>query len=131
MKFLSNVLATIIGLFLFFGILFFGFVIVGALMGGSADDSKKTNVKDNSIIILDLDRITQDHSAKTIITDFPIFNQENYDGFIDVLNAIENAKTDSKIKGISLLNVKSNLGMAQSKALRNKLEDFKGKIGRA
>jgi len=126
MKFLSNVLATIIGLFLFFGILFFGFVIVGALMGGSADDSKKTNVKDNSIIILDLDRITQDHSAKTIITDFPIFNQENYDGFIDVLNAIENAKTDSKIKGISLLNVKSNLGMAQSKALRNKLEDFKG-----
>lgn len=125
MKFLSNVLATIVGLFLFFGVLFFGFMIIGVLMGGSAEDAKKTSVKDNSVIILDLDKITQDHSAKTIITDFSFLNQENYNGLVDVLNAIDNAKTDSKIKGISLLNVHSNLGLAQSKALRDKLEDFK------
>ncbi len=125
MKFLSNVLATIVGLFLFFGILFFGFVIIGVLMGGSGDDSKKTNVKNESVIILDLEKITQDYSAKTIITDFSFFNNENYNGLIDVLNAIENAKTDSKIKGISLLNVDSQLGMAQAKALRDKLEEFK------
>lgn len=125
MKFLSNVLATIVGLFLFFGVLFFGFMIIGVLMGGSAEDAKKTSVKDNSVIILDLDKITQDHSAKTIITDFSFLNQENYNGLVDVLNAIDNAKTDSKIKGISLLNVQSNLGLAQSKALRDKLEDFK------
>src|SRR5690554_5203405 len=125
MKFLSNVLATIVGLFLFFGVLFFGFMIIGVLMGGSAEDAKKTSVKDNSVIILDLDRITQDHSARTIITDFSFLNQENYNGLVDILNAIDNAKTDSKIKGISLLNVQSNLGLAQSKALRDKLEDFK------
>lgn len=125
MKFLSNVLATIVGLFLFFGVLFFGFMIIGVLMGGSAEDAKKTSVKDNSVIVLDLDRITQDHSARTIITDFSFLNQENYNGLVDVLNAIDNAKTDSKIKGISLLNVQSNLGLAQSKALRDKLEDFK------
>lgn len=125
MKFLSNVLATIVGLFLFFGVLFFGFMIIGVLMGGSAEDAKKTSVKDNSVIILDLDKITQDHSAQTIITDFSFLNQENYNGLVDVLNAIDNAKTDSKIKGISLLNVQSNLGLAQSKALRDKLEDFK------
>lgn len=125
MKFLSNVLATIVGLFLFFGVLFFGFMIIGVLMGGSAEDAKKTSVKDNSVIVLDLDRITQDHSARTIITDFSFLNQENYNGLVDILNAIDNAKTDSKIKGISLLNVQSNLGLAQSKALRDKLEDFK------
>lgn len=125
MKFLSNVLATIVGLFLFFGVLFFGFMIIGVLMGGSAEDAKKTSVKDNSVIILDLDKITQDHSAQTIITDFSFLNKENYNGLVDVLNAIDNAKTDSKIKGISLLNVQSNLGLAQSKALRDKLEDFK------
>lgn len=125
MKFLSNVLATIVGLFLFFGILFFGFVLIGVLIGGSVDDSKKTSVKNESVILLDLEKITQDHSPKTIITDFSFFNTENYNGLVDVLNAIENAKTDNKIKGISMLNVDSRLGMAQAKALRDKLEEFK------
>lgn len=125
MKFLGNVLAVIVGLFLFCMITFFGLFIIGALIGGSADDSKRTSVKDDSVIILDLESITQDHSAKTIVTDFPLFSQENHNGLIDVLNAIDNAKTDSKIKGISLLNVNSNLGLAQSKALRDKLEEFK------
>src|SRR5690606_32220327 len=125
MKFLSNVLAVIVGLFLFFMIMFFGLFIIGAVIGGSSDDSLKTFVKDDSVIILDLEKITQDHSAKTMITDFPLFNQENYSGLIDVLNAIDNAKTDSKIKGISLLNVNSSLGLAQAKALRDKLEEFK------
>jgi protease-4 len=42
-----------------------------------------------------------------------------------VLNAIEEAKTDDKIKGVSIVNSTSNLGLAQSKALRNKLNEFK------
>lgn len=125
MKFLGNVLAVIVGLFLFCIIMFFGLFIVGAIIGGNPDDSKKTSVKDNSVIVLDLENITQDHSSKTIITDFPLLSQENYNGLIDVLNAIDNAKTDKKIKGISLLNVNSNLGLAQTKALRDKLEEFK------
>ncbi len=126
MKFLSNVLATLVGLFLFFIILFFGFFILGVIMGSAGDDANKTYVKDNTVLLLDLEKITQDHSAKTIVTDFPYLNSENYDGLIDVLNAIENAKTDDKIKGISLLNVQSNLGLAQTKALRDKLNEFKG-----
>lgn len=125
MKFLGNVLAVIVGLFLFCMITFFGLFIIGALIGGSADDSKRTSVKDDSVIILDLESVTQDHSAKTIVTDFPLFSQENHNGLVDILNAIDNAKTDKKIKGISLLNVNSNLGLAQSKALRDKLEEFK------
>jgi len=125
MKFLSNVLATLVGLFLFFIILFFGFFILGVIMGSAGDDANKTYVKDNTVLLLDLEKITQDHSAKTIVTDFPYLNSENYDGLIDVLNAIENAKTDDKIKGISLLNVQSSLGLAQTKALRDKLNEFK------
>ncbi len=126
MKFLGNVLAVIVGLFLFCMIMFFGLFFVGIIIGsGSSDDSKKISVKDNSVIVLDLEMIIQDYSAKTIVTDFPLFNQENYNGLVDVLNAIDNAKTDKKIKGISMLNVNSNLGLAQAKALRDKLEDFK------
>ena len=43
----------------------------------------------------------------------------------DVLNAIDNAKTDDKIQGISILKNQSNLGLAQSQAIRKKLADFK------
>src|SRR5690606_13373460 len=125
MKFLSNVLATLVGLLLFFIIMFFGFFLLGILIGGSPDDSKKATVKNNSVIVLDLEHISQDFSPKTIVTDFPLFNVENYNGLVDVLNAIEKAKTDSKIKGISMLNTELSLGFAQTKALRDKLEDFK------
>lgn len=125
MKFLSNVLATLVGLFLFFIIMFFGFFLIGLVMGGSAEDGKRTTVKDNSVLVLDLENVTQDFSGKMVITDFPLFNSENYNGLVDMLNAIEAAKTDNKIKGISMLNTNSMLGLAQSKALRDKLEEFK------
>src|SRR5690606_38806433 len=125
MKFLSTVLATLVGLFLFFFILFFGFFLIGILFGGSSEDAKKTSVKDNSVIVLDIENITQDHAAKTVVTDFPLFNIEDYNGLTDVLNAIENAKTDDKIKGISMVNISPNLGLAQAKALRDKLIEFK------
>jgi protease-4 len=125
MKFLSNVLATLVGLFLFFIIMFFGFFLIGLVMGGSAEDGKRTTVKDNSVLVLDLENVTQDFSGKMVITDFPLFNSENYNGLVDMLNAIEAAKTDDKIKGISMLNTNSMLGLAQSKALRDKLEEFK------
>src|SRR5690606_24285178 len=125
MKFLSNVLATLVGLFLFFIIMFFGFFLIGLVMGGSAEDGKRTTVKDNSVLVLDLENVTQDFSGKMVITDFPLFNSENYNGLVDMLNAIEAAKSDNKIKGISMLNTNSMLGLAQSKALRDKLEEFK------
>lgn len=125
MKFLSNVLATLVGLFLFFIIMFFGFFLIGLVMGGSAEDGKRTTVKDNSVLVLDLEHVTQDFTGKMVITDFPLFNSENYNGLVDMLNAIEVAKTDDKIRGISMLNTNSMLGLAQSKALRDKLEEFK------
>lgn len=125
MKFLSNILSTIVGLFLFFAILFFGLFFIGLIIGGSSDDPKKTTVKDNTVLVLDIEKITQDHASNMIITDFQFMNSQNYNGLVDVLNAIENAKTDDKIKGISILNPASRLGLAQLKALREKLIDFK------
>jgi protease-4 len=46
-------------------------------------------------------------------------------GLVDIINAIGKAKTDDDIKGISILNDESELGMAQRKALRDALEEFK------
>lgn len=121
MRFLGNVLATIVGLFVFSIIAFFGIIIIGAI-AGSSDET--VTVKNNSVIELDLSKVSLDYAGKTNYKDFNYF-EAHHDGVTDILNAIEAAKTDDKIKGISILNNQSQLGLAQSKAVRDKLEDFK------
>jgi len=121
MKFLGNVLATIVGLFVFFMICFFGLLLIGALIGSGEET---ISVKNNSVIELDLSKIKNDYAGKVNYKDFDYFSA-NHDGLSDVLKAIEYAKTDNNIKGISILNDVSELGIAQTKALRDQLEDFK------
>ena len=121
MKFLGNVLATIVGLFVFCIISFFVLIIIGAIAGGGEET---VSVKNNSVIELDLSKVSLDYAGKTNYKDFNYF-EAHHDGVTDILNAIEAAKKDEKIKGISILNNQSQLGLAQSKAVRDKLEDFK------
>jgi protease-4 len=120
MRFLGQILATIIGIFIFFMLIFFGFMIFGTIFGGS----DKVSVEKNSVLELDLSSIQMDYAGKFTDPIFVMLN-EKQNGFVDVLNAIEYAKSDEKIKGISLLNSNYFLGTAQAKALRMKLEDFK------
>jgi len=122
MNFLKNIFSTVLGLFVFLFILFFGFIIFAALFG---NNDKTVTVKDNSVIELNLEEVTNDYAGKFLYEDFEFLNEEKTNGLSDIINAIDAAKTDSKIKGISILNNISLLGMAQSKALRDKLEDFK------
>jgi protease-4 len=121
MRFLGNVLATIVGLFVFSMIFFFGIIIIGAIAGSGEET---VSVKKNSVIELDLSKVSLDYAGKTNYKDFNYF-EAHHDGVTDILNAIEAAKTDDKIKGISILNNQSQLGLAQSKSVRDKLEDFK------
>ena len=121
MRFLGNVLATIVGLFLFLMICFFGILLIGALFGNS---DETVQVKSNSVIELDLSKINNDYAGKVNYKDFDFFKAK-HDGLFDVIKAIEYAKTDDKIKGISILNNTSALGLAQTKALRDELESFK------
>jgi protease IV len=122
MKFLGNVFATIIGIFVFFMLLFFGLLIFSAIAGSG---SEITEVKSDSVIELDMKNISLDYTGKFTDPWIMLLSEESSIGFIEVLNAIEAAKTDKDIKGISILNSSSNLGLAQSKALRDKLNDFK------
>jgi protease-4 len=121
MRFLGNVLATIVGIFIFCMIFFFGIIIIGAIAGSDED---MVSVKNNSVIELDLSKVSLDYAGKTNYKDFNYFEAE-HDGVTDILNAIEVAKSDDKIKGISILNNQSQIGLAQSKAVRDKLEEFK------
>ena len=122
MKFLGNVLATVIGLFVFIMLLFFSILIISALMGSGSD---VVQVKSDSVIELDMKNISLDYAGKFKDPWVTLMSEESSVGFIDVLNAIDAAKTDKDIKGISILNSTSNLGLAQAKALRDQLNDFK------
>ena len=122
MNFFKNVLATMVGIILFSMLSFFLLFIVGIAVSASSEST--VSVKNNSVIKLDLFAVTNDYGGKTRVTDFE-FSENNNDGLIDVLNAIEFAKTDSSIKGISIENNASMLGITQRKAIREKLMDFK------
>jgi len=124
MNFIKNVLATVVGIFLFFVLSFFILIGIAAVVGGG---EKEIKVEDQSVIELDLSEIVFDYSGK-YKDESPLqalLKAEGKVGFIDVLNAIKLAKTDSKIKGISIINNESLLGLAQSKELRDQLIDFK------
>jgi protease-4 len=122
MKFLGNVLSTVVGLFVFILMLFFGIVLISVLFGGDSDEIK---VKENSVIELNLESISNDYAGKYKDPLINLFSEKADVGLTDIINAIAEAKNDDKIKGISILNNVSSLGMAQSKALRDALEDFK------
>ena len=122
MRFLGNVLATIVGLFVFLMLFFFGIVLMVAIFGS---DSEEIAVKNNSVIVLNLKHIKNDYAGKYKDPWVSILADGEKVGVSDIINAIKSAKTDSDIKGISILNNESELGMAQIKDLRDALDDFK------
>ena len=122
MKFLGNVLATIVGIFVFTMLFFFGILLIGAIFGG---EEESVTVKENSVIELNLEEIHNDYAGKYSDPWVTAFSDKEHIGLSDIIDAIEAAKTDDNIKGISILNNNSSLGMAQSKAVRDALEDFK------
>lgn len=122
MKFLGNVLATIVGLFVFFMLFLFGIIIIATVFGG---EKAGVEIKNNSVIELNLEKIQCDYAGKYKDPWITLFEDDKNVGLSDVINAIETAKTDDNIKGISILNDNSSLGMAQYKSLRDELERFK------
>ena len=123
MRFLSNVLSTIVGIFLFTFIFFFFIIIIGAIAGSGEG---KPKLKANSVIKLDLSEITLDYNGTFEPSPFEaLLDSKKKASVIEVIDAIEAAKTDKDIKGISILKNNSSIGLAQSKAIRDKLEEFK------
>ncbi|HLW63007.1 MAG TPA: signal peptide peptidase SppA [Flavobacterium sp.] len=123
MNFIKNVLATLVGIILFCMMSFFVLLIIGVMASAGSSSGGKA-VKNNSIIKLDLENVTDDYGGSIYIEDFD-YKETSHDGLINVLQAIDYAKTDSKIKGISIENNLSFLGLTQRKSLIEKLDEFK------
>lgn len=115
-------MATVVGLFLFFMLSFFMLILFSALFGGDPD---AVQVDDNSVLVFDMENITNDYGGKYSDPLVTMFSEGTSIGVSDILDAISEAKNDDKIKGISILNDNTNTGIAQTKALRDALIDFK------
>ena len=122
MKFLRELLAAILGVFIAFGIMFIFFMIIGSSLGSS----DAIIVKDKSVLEINLNSpVRDDYNVSDPFAE--LFGETDSDvlELHEIINAIENAKTDDKIKGISLDAMWVNAGLAQTQAIRDKLMDFK------
>ena len=86
MNFLKNVLATLVGLFIFCFLFFFFIISLGSVMAASST-SKSSGAKKNSIIKLDLLKVMEDYGGSTFIKDIE-YRETNSDGLVDVLMAL-------------------------------------------
>ena len=122
MNFLKNLFASIFGTLIAFGIILVLIVLVAAAFG----ETDKISVKENSVLEIKLDKEVKDFAPKS---DNPFdellgFNDDKI-ALNEILNAIENAKEDANIRGISIQTLGVQAGIAQTQAIRNKLEEFK------
>jgi len=121
MNFLRNLLAAIVGCLIAFGILFIMFFIFASLVGNSEES---VSVKENSVLELQLNLPVSDYVGDNLADPFTgLFEQSQ--GLDEILHAIETAKDDDDIKGISINNNFILAGLAQTQAIRKALESFK------
>lgn len=123
MNFIKRVLATVTGIFVFFGICFGLLLIIGIFAGASSENI--ITVKEQSVLDLKLDFPIKDYAAKTVFKEYPFLDETNKNGLFDIINAIDYAATDSKIKGISIDSNFLMAGVSQTKAIRDALLKFK------
>ncbi|CAM1360580.1 Signal peptide peptidase SppA [Tenacibaculum soleae] len=122
MKFLRNLLASILGFFIATFLIFLFFIAIASIIGAE----EEITVKPNSVLELDLSATIKDYAPKddNPLAEILELTDEKL-ALNKIINAIENAKTDSNIKGISIKTTLVNAGIAQTQAIRNKIEEFK------
>jgi len=124
MNFFRKVLASCLGTTLaIILITFLGFFLLG-IVASSFGNTEKVTVLSNSVLKINLEDAVKDYVP---VTDDPftkLFEEDNFQ-LSKVLNAIENAKYDDNIQGISLEGGFINAGVSQTQAIRNKLVEFK------
>lgn len=123
MKFLRNLLATLVGLTIFtFGAFFLLLIIASA---GSGD--KLVDLKDNSVLHLKLNKQILEREVEDPFEGIPMFVnvQEGGIGLMEFKEAIKHAAEDDKIEGILLETPILSAGISSMSELRESLEEFR------
>jgi protease-4 len=121
-EFVKYVLATIVGLFLF-GIIM---IAVGAMsiVGMISSGQATKNVKENSVLVLNLEGTMDERSGDNMISQFTKGALDS-PGLEETLNAVKKAKDNDDIKGIYIEAGAFSTDYASAQELRNALDDFK------
>ena len=122
-SFLASVLGTVVA-FIFIGILLV-MSIAGIATVVSSEESLPVEIKDNSLLELDLDRPVFDNVGATQDFEEALGLGDDVLKFYDVVLAIKKAAKDDKIKGIDLKTMYPNMGWSQAQSIRRALEEFK------
>ncbi|WP_422106336.1 signal peptide peptidase SppA [Winogradskyella sp.] len=123
MAFFKRVLSTIVGLIIFSFLSFILFFMFIAFLGSQGEEP--IIVENNSVLNLSLNFEIEDHIGKKEYKDYTFLNEHPKHSLFGMIKAIEFAKTDPKIKGITIENNLTFAGYAQLRALRDALIDFK------
>lgn len=125
--FASMLGSLLIGLVLI--MLFFGFL--AALGSAFSLEGKATSVPENSVLRIALDQAVVDRGREDGLNlDFGPFKGTAKMGLNDILENIEKAKHDDRIKGIFLDLGVVDAGFTTVKEVRDKLEEFKSESGK-
>jgi len=124
-NFLKYLLASILGFIIASLVLFF--IFIGIIGGMVSSSNKLPEVKENSILYINLNKEIVDRSANDPFKGFDFMSMQTKTsiGLNNILKAIENAKDDSKIKGIVMEVDAVNAGAATTNEIRNALLNFK------
>ncbi len=119
MTFFNRVLSTVVG---FFVALFIGFLLL-LIFSAIANSDEAVTVSKNSVLVLNVEKSIADYVPKYSGA-FAQLDLGETTGLNAILDAIDNAKSDTKIKGISIEG-DINAGIAQLEEIRKALADFK------
>lgn len=125
--FFKYVFATVVGLIISTFLLSFIFIAVIVGIVSSASDDKIVEVKNNSVLYIDLDQQITERTPENSLAGVPILgdSEQKSIGFYDFIKALKAAKTDEKIKCVYINVSAPNAGMATMLEVRNALIDFK------
>ncbi|MDH6250857.1 protease-4 [Chryseobacterium sp. H1D6B] len=122
-SFFKNVLANIIAIVILCAVFFVFFIMM--LVFSSMGSEKSVAVKKNSVLTINLKTYIIDSPTEEQAGLFNINKQNKSILIYEALEAINKAKTDDNIKGISIEADDLSAGVTQIDDLRNALEDFK------
>ena len=119
LQFFKSILATMVGLLLFFILLIF--IIIG--VAASASKKSAVAVKPKSILVMTFNGNVKERSADNVFAKFQ-GNSEDI-GLNEIIENIDKAKDDVNISGILLDLGMVNAGAASKEEIRQALLEFK------
>jgi len=128
----ASMLGYILGAVLFGVIALILFVGAIAAMGSAFSlEGKPTSVPSSSVLHITLDQAVVDRGKKNDFNlDFGPFKSMNKLGLNDILDDLEKAKTDDRIKGVFIDLGMMNAGLSTMKEIRDKIIGFKAASGK-